>query len=174
MTNQKRKLVPQKIGVVDKRRRPRGLTRAIKTAIDGIMFDRRTRAEACERAGISERALYLGLQKVEVATYWNRQVDVLRRGELAANVHALTDVRDNREGNQAARVAAVRTLHDLEAAAIARPPANVTPGLVISIVTTPAPRAMVDVTSRPLPVFRPSDDAELVEAAPDDDKTPSR
>jgi hypothetical protein len=75
-----RKLVPQKIGAVDRRKRPRGLTRAIKTAVDAIIFDRCTRAEACERANISERALYLALEKVEVAAYWRRQIDVLRKG----------------------------------------------------------------------------------------------
>jgi hypothetical protein len=92
--HQKRKLVPQKIGRVDKRRRPRGLTRAIKTAIDAIVFDRCTRTEACKRAGITERALYLGLEKVEVAAYWNRQTEVLRQGERARTIHRLTEIRD--------------------------------------------------------------------------------
>jgi hypothetical protein len=41
----------QKIGAVDKRRRPRALTRAIRTAIDAVVFDRCTRPEACQRAG---------------------------------------------------------------------------------------------------------------------------
>jgi hypothetical protein len=66
---QSRKLVAQKVGAVDKRRRPRGLTKAIRTAIDAIVHDRCSREDGCKKAGITERALYLALEKPEVATY---------------------------------------------------------------------------------------------------------
>jgi hypothetical protein len=145
---QKRKLVPQKAGPLDKRRRPRGLTRAIRTAIDCLIFDRCTRAEACEKAGITERALYLALEKIEVASYWRRQTDVLRKGERAANLHALIRVRDSGK-NANASVKAVQVIEQLDEQAIAHPAGGVQPGLVIQIVQGGAPRPQpLDVTPR--------------------------
>jgi hypothetical protein len=132
-----RKLVPQKIGKMDKRRRPRGLTRAIRTAIDAIIFDRCTRAEACTKAAITERALYLALEKTEVAAYWRRQTDVLRTGERAANLHALVRVRDS-ERNAAASVKAVQVLEQLSDEAGSRPAGQQVPGFVIVITNAPA------------------------------------
>jgi hypothetical protein len=133
----KRKLVPQTAGPLDKRRRPRGLTRAIRTAIDAMIFDRCTRAGACEKAEITERALYLALEKPEVAAYWRKTTDVLRTGERAANLHALIKVRDQPEKNANASVKAVQVLEQLEESSAARPPGQVTPGLVIQIVNVP-------------------------------------
>jgi hypothetical protein len=135
---QSRKLVPQKVGALDKRRRPRGLTRAIRAAIDAIIFDRCSREESCKRASITERALYLALEKPEVAAYWNDQIVVLRAGERAHNIFALIDVRDG--ANQMARVQAARAL---ESMADATPFNGGTaerdrPGVVIQIISNPA------------------------------------
>jgi len=146
---QSRKLVAQKVGAVDKRRRPRGLTKAIRTAIEAIMFDRCTRAQACEKAQITERAFYLGLEKPEVARFWNQQLVVLRQGERAANIHALTNVRDG--SSQMARVQAVRTLELIADVAERQAPGGHVslPGLTIQIVNSPAPplqREPIDVT----------------------------
>jgi hypothetical protein len=135
--NTKRKLIVKPIGAVDKRRRPRGLTRAIRTAIDAIIFDRCTRDEACKKAGITERALYLGFEKTEVAAYWRRKTDVLRKGEHAANLHALVRIRDGQKNANAA-VKAVQVLEQLETEAVARPQGAVMPGLVIIIESPPA------------------------------------
>ena len=154
---QSRKLVTQKVGAVDKRRRKRGLTVAVRTAIDAIVYDRSTRQQACEKASITERALYLALEKAEVAAYFNAAVDLLRRGERAANIHRLTELRDQNEARNAA-VAAIRTLEALEDTAQLRAPAGgSTPGVTIRIVSAPAPPPMIDVDvtptidSQPLP-----------------------
>ena len=151
---QSRKLVTQKVGALDKRRRPRGLTRAVRTAIDAIIGDRCTRAEACARAKITERALYLALAKPEVARFWNEAVHVLRNGERAANIFALIDVRD-KSGNAMARVSAAKALEQVpehEAAGAGR--MATVPGLQIVIVQGgqpvraigPEPAPPVDVT----------------------------
>jgi hypothetical protein len=134
---QKRKLVPQPAGPLDKRRRPRGLTRAIRTAIDAMIFDRCTRLEACEKAEITERAFYLAMEKPEVAAYWRQQTDLLRSGERAANLHALVRVRDS-DKNANASVKAVQVLEQLDQEAISRPPSQFQPGLQIVIVQGPA------------------------------------
>jgi hypothetical protein len=131
---QSRKLVAQKVGPVDKRHRPRGLTRAVRIAVDAIIGDRCTRDEACKRAGITERALYLALAKPEVAKYWNDAVHVLRNGERAANIFALIDVRD-KSGNSMARVSAAKALEQVPEHEAAAARGGLTlPGLQIVIV----------------------------------------
>lgn len=162
----RRKLVRQKVGAVDRRRRKRGLTPAIKTAIDSIVHDRSTRAQACKKAGISERALYLALQKAEVAVHWNAQIEVLRSAERPSNLFALMAVRDG-EGhkNPMARVAAAKALEQLAEPVPGRPggAAQVLPGLVVVIraglgVQPPAPRPPIDITPpRPIVEHRPAE-----------------
>jgi hypothetical protein len=134
---QRRKLVNQQIGPLDKRsRRGGGLTKRVRIAIDAIMFDRCTREEACKRAGFSERALYLALAKPEVAAHWNAQLQVLRQGERARNLHRLTELREQ-TSNPAASVKAIQELErpDDQAARYGFTPGQM-PGLTIQIVTT--------------------------------------
>src|SRR5262249_2645443 len=107
-----RNLVSQTAGPVDKRRRKRGLTTAVRTAIDAMIYDRCTRAQACKRAGFSERALYLALAKAEVAMYWNQALQVLRVGERASNIHRLCAIHPRREGkNRVGRGAPMASAH---------------------------------------------------------------
>lgn len=146
----------QPAGPVDKRRRKRGLTIAIRTAIDEMIYDRRSRAEACEKAGITERALYLGLEKAEVAAYWNKAIVVLRAGERAQNFHRLTNIRDQDE-NRAAAVKAVQLMEALDAEAIARPSTGAKPGVTIRIINVPAVQAAPMRTIE----LRPTDPDEL-------------
>jgi len=140
-----RKLVSQAAGPVDKRRRKRGLTVAVRTAIDAMIYDRCTRAQACKRAGFTERALYLALAKAEVATYWNQALQVLRVGERASNIHRLCEIRD--AANNVPAVNAVKALEMLDAEAVARP--GPSPGIVIRFVTQASPASNVDITPRP-------------------------
>jgi hypothetical protein len=162
---QRRKLVAEAIGKIDRRRRPRGLTSRVKAAIDAIVFDRCSRQEACERAGLTERALYLALAKVEVATYWNGQIEVLRRGERAKNLHRLTDIRDQ-NSNPAAAVKAVQVLEAVPDD-VRRAPGAIQPGLVI-IVNSPAgsqqigSKPVIDVT----PSRQPRGLTEMASAKP--------
>ena len=142
-----RKLVRQTAGPVDKRRRKRGLTTAVRTAIDAMIYDRCTRAQACKRAGFTERALYLALAKAEVATYWNQALQVLRVGERASNIHRLCAIRDGGLGMPA--VNAVKALEMLDADAVARPAGQISPGIVIRFVTQASPAPLVDITPRP-------------------------
>ena len=150
-----RKLVRQKVGPVDKRRRPRGLTKAIRATIDAIVHDRSTRAVACEKAGISERALYLALQKPEVAAHWKREIEVLREAERPHNIFALVDVRDGKEHkNPMARVAAAKALEGIDDAT--RPglgDPRSSPGITIRIINPPASQPpMVDITPHRAPI----------------------
>jgi hypothetical protein len=127
----KRKLVPHIPGPVDKRRRKRGLTRTVRIAIDAMVYERCTRAQACERAGFTERALYLALEKPEVAAYWNAAVQVLRTGERARNVVRLCEIRDAADNLPA--VNAIKALEHLADEAETRPVRGSVPGFVIVI-----------------------------------------
>jgi hypothetical protein len=148
-----RKLVRQAAGQVDKRKRKRGLTAAVKCAIDAMIFERCSRAEACERAGFTERALYLALEKAEVAAYWNQELQVLRAGERAANIHRLCEIRDAADNMPA--VNAVKTLEQLDAEAVARPAAQVSPGISIRILNL-NPAAATSFVEKPSDsTFRP-------------------
>jgi hypothetical protein len=151
-----RKLVRQTVGPVDKRRRKRGLTTAVRIAIDALVLDRCTRAQACKRAGFSERALYLALAKPEVAQYWNASLQVLRAGEKATNIHRLCEIRDAADNMPA--VNAIKALEMLDAEAIARPVGQPSPGIVIRFVTQTVtqashPAPIVDITPRPPPII---------------------
>ena len=138
----------QAAGPVDKRRRKRGLTAAVRTAIDAIIHDRCSRAQACKRAGFTERAFYLALEKPEVAAYWNRELQVLRVGERAANIHRLCEIRDAADNMPA--VNAVKTLEQLDAEAIARPIGQADArGIVIKFITQAPLAPTVDVTPKP-------------------------
>jgi hypothetical protein len=137
---------------VDKRRRKRGLTTTVKTAIDLIVFDRISRLEACKRAGITERGLYFALEKPEVAIYFNRSLEVLRSGERPRNIHRLGELRDQ-DANRAAAVQAIRALEGMGDDAQGRPGSitQVLPGLTVVIraglgVQPPAPRPPIDIT----------------------------
>lgn len=127
-----RKLVRQTAGPVDKRRRKRGLTVAVRTAIDAWVYDRCTRAQACERAGFTERALYLALEKPEVAAYYNKQLDVLRTGERPQNIRRLAEIRD--AGNNMPAVNAIKTLEMLGDEPTNKSNAP-SPGIVLRLVT---------------------------------------
>jgi hypothetical protein len=149
-----RKLVRQTAGPVDKRRRKRGLTAAVRTAIDAMLYDRCTRAQACKRAGFTERALYLALEKPEVATDFNRGLQVLRAGERAQNLHRLADLRDQ-DVSRTAAVKAIQVLEMLDAEAVARPAGQQSPGIVLRILnvtSAPAgPSSFVSVAPAPPP-----------------------
>jgi len=147
-----RKLVRQTAGPVDKRRRKRGLTTAVRTAIDAMLYDRCTRAQACKRAGFTERALYLALEKAEVAAYWNQGLQVLRAGERAQNIHRLCEIRDAADNMPA--VNAVKALEQMDAEAIARP-AQVSPGISIRILNLNPAAASSFVEKPSDPTFRP-------------------
>jgi hypothetical protein len=162
-----RKLVRQTVGPVDKRRRKRGLTVAVRTAIDAMVFDRCTRAEACQRAGLQERSLYLAFEKPEVAAYFNKQLEVLRAGERPQNIHRLTQIRD--ACNNMPAVQAVRLLEQLDQDAISRPSANrPTPGVVINVVSASPSPPVIDV----MPFAPPAQPAQLEPPPPAIDADP--
>jgi hypothetical protein len=141
-----RSITPRK----DQRKRKRGLTPAVRVAIDAMIFERCSRAEACQRAGFSERAFYMALEKPEVAAYWNQQIEMLRTGERARNIQRLAEIRDQDENRNAA-VAAVKQLEGPQDEAAARLAAGVPSlGMTIQIIS-PQPASPVTIDARRMP-----------------------
>lgn len=109
------------------------ITGKVRTAIEAMVWDGLPRAQAAEKAGISEHGLYKALRKPPVKAFYLSELEVLRTSERAANIHALREVRDAKS-NQMATVAAVKVLEQLTDQASERGAAGATPGVVVQIV----------------------------------------
>lgn len=83
------KVVGKTRQAIQKRRKPRGLTRRIRKAVDAMVWHAMTRADAAAHAGLTEDALRQALRKPEVMAYLNEQLDVLRSGERPRAFHKL-------------------------------------------------------------------------------------
>jgi len=103
-----------------------------KTAIDAMVWDGLNRRDAATLAGITDHSLYVALTKPHVRGYYLSQLEVLRTSERARNIHVLAAVRDQ-ETNQMARVAAVKTLEQIEDITTTSQAAQRHPGVVIMI-----------------------------------------
>jgi hypothetical protein len=91
---------------------PGKVTGRLKDALLKMVWEGACRADAAKAAGMTDHSLRASLKKPHVKAYYLAELQVLRTSERARNVFALVDVRDRSE-NQAARVAAVRTLEEL-------------------------------------------------------------
>jgi hypothetical protein len=63
-----------------------------RVAIEAMVWDGLTRAEAAEKAGLKDHALYCALAKPHVKAFYLRQLEVLRTSERARNIHTLVEV----------------------------------------------------------------------------------
>lgn len=88
---------------------PLQVTGKLKRALDAMVWQALDRAEAAAQSGMSDHGLREALRKKHVKAYYKEQCDVLRTSALAKNIHAMLDVRDQKD-NHTARVAAVKML----------------------------------------------------------------
>ena len=113
----------------------------LKTALDLMVWHGKPRDEAASTAGIKDHSLRAALKKPHVKAFYAGELDALRTGERARNVHALVDVRDSSK-NSMARVAAAKALEDVAEAAERVPLGGSSarlPGIVIVIGGQPLP-----------------------------------
>ena len=124
------------------RSRKLAVTGRLKTALELMVWQGKARDEAASESGLKDHSLRAALKKPHVKTYYAAELEALRTGERARNVHALVDVRDNSK-NSMARVAAAKGLEETAIAADRAPlGAGVrTPGIVIQIVGGSVPPA---------------------------------
>lgn len=140
-------------------RLPRGtehrISARVRRAIEAMVWNGKTRAQAAAEAGITDDALYKAFRKPEVKSAYLTECDVLRTSGRSRALHRLVAISEAADNMPA--VHAIRTLHpDFENGDTARELANNTrPGVTIRIVNE-QPRAIeqtkpvtIDVTPEP-------------------------
>jgi hypothetical protein len=70
------------------------------------------RADAAAQSGMTDHSLREALRKPHVKAHYLELREVLRLSALAKNIHALVEIRDQKD-NHTARVAAIKTLETL-------------------------------------------------------------
>lgn len=104
----------------------------LKRALDIMVFEGTTDNEAAVQTGMTVTAIRLALKRPHVRSYYHAQLDVLRTRESARNLHALIDVRDQKQ-NHNARVAAVKAMENVEQQQAHGSRAQQLPGFVIVV-----------------------------------------
>jgi hypothetical protein len=132
------------------KRIPQGVKAACLLMIEeGVDF-----ITAAKANGLQPDTMRRWLHRPEVMGFLRRERAAFRQAVCAANESVLAEIRDDREGNQMARVHAVKTLEQLEDSEVAKPGNVQTPGIVIVISPAPEP-PIVDVTPEPRPAVPP-------------------
>jgi hypothetical protein len=132
--------------------RPRPIPAAVRSACQAMVHDGIGFIDAAKANGLKPDTMRRWLHRSEVVGLLRRERAAFRVAICAANEAVLASIRDDRDGNQMARVHAVKTLEGLDAEAVARQPGAATPGVVINILPAPTP-PVVDVTPpRSIPV----------------------
>jgi hypothetical protein len=131
--------------------RPRPIPAAVRSACQAMVHDGIGFIDAAKANGLKPDTMRRWLHRPEVVGLLRRERAAFRAAVCAANEAVLASIRDEREGNQMARVHAIRTLEGLDAEAGSRQPGAVTPGVTINIIPASPSRELVDVGS-----FRPA------------------
>jgi hypothetical protein len=119
---------------------------------DGLNF-----IEASQLHGLRPATMRTWLHRPEVAAIVRAERKAYRLAISCGTECALVDIRDNREGNQMARVAAAKAICEIDREEYARPAGDrVAPGITLKFVTYAAP------TQAPQPAQ--SIEAKVIEA----------
>jgi hypothetical protein len=122
-----------------------GVSGRLKRALDAMVWGGLPRAQAAEKANISEHGLWDALRKAHVREYYKQQLDVLRLSTHARNIHVLEEIRDSTK-NHMARVQAIKALEQLCDDLPTPGGSYQVPGLTIRIVGATQQQPMIDVT----------------------------
>jgi hypothetical protein len=133
-------------------RPPEGVKRAIIEMVEtGIDF-----ISAAKQHGVQPQAMRRWLGRAECISFLRKARARFRATVCAQNEAILAQIRDDREGNQMARVAAIKTLEGLEESELAKPSNSLSPGITIKIIHPPPQPAPIDVTPKPPPLIEDS------------------
>jgi hypothetical protein len=102
---------------------------------------------ASKQHGMRPATLRTWLHRPEIAALVRAERKAYRLAISCGTESALVDIRDNREGNQMARVAAAKAICEIDRDEYARPAADrVSPGITLKFVTyqVPQPTPIVD------------------------------
>jgi hypothetical protein len=126
------------------------VTGKLKTAIDYLVFNgsKTDLVAAAQHAGIAAQSIRSALMKPHVKAYYQQQIEVLRSGERARNVHRLIEIRDAADNMPA--VQAIKALEGLEDQQLSRGSGPAVPGLVVVIQTAPDMTHIGNIDAKPL------------------------
>lgn len=71
-------------------------TKAVEALIIGMVDHGLTRAQAAERAGMTDHGAYVALRKPHIAKAYQEALHGLRQSERARNIHTAVEIRDDR------------------------------------------------------------------------------
>jgi hypothetical protein len=135
-------LVASRPAPVRAARVPQAIRAAITTMVEeGLDF-----VAAGKRHSVTAQMMRRWLGRAEAITYLRKERARFRQSVCAQNEFVLAEIRDDSDGNQMARVHAVRALEQLADGEVARPSNAPQPGIQIVIRHEPAP---IDITPRP-------------------------
>jgi hypothetical protein len=118
---------------------------------EGLSF-----VEAAERHGVRGATLRVWLHRPETAALVRAERKAYRLAISCGTERALVDVRENREGNQMARVAAAKAIIEVDRDEYARPAGDrPSPGITLKFVTYSMPT--VDVSPAKVPLIDAGD-----------------
>jgi hypothetical protein len=139
--------------------KPRPIPTKIRAALELMVFGKPDDEdctplgfiEAAKECGIAPDIMRRWLDRAQVRAYLLGQRRAFRAAICAGNEGALADIRD-KAANSMARVAAIRTLEQMDEEGGGRQPAQQSPGVTIRIIQRALP-PIVDVTSnRPMTI----------------------
>jgi DNA-binding SARP family transcriptional activator len=104
---------------------------------------------AAKSNGLQPQTMRRWLGRAECISFLRQERARFRQSVCAQNEAVLAEIRDDREGNQMARVHAVRALERLDEQETMRRPGDMqTPGVTIRIVNVVPQPAPIDITPR--------------------------
>jgi hypothetical protein len=115
--------------------RAKRISPALKQALDLMVWGGKTDNDAAVEIGMTIQNIRFALKEPHVRSYYRGQLQVLRERESSRNIHALIEVRDQKN-NQMARVQAVRAIEQLTDEQQAGTSKQSLPGLVVQINVT--------------------------------------
>jgi hypothetical protein len=132
-------------------KRPRGIPPAVQAACVRMVWEGCDRVEAARASGLRPDTLRRWLHRPELVSFLLKENAAHCQAICAGNLHALEQIRNDKEGNQMARVASIKTLELIRGEALLRRPGElpIEPGVsirILNVTSVPAgPSSFVDV-----------------------------
>jgi hypothetical protein len=136
---------------IEGRSRKGMVTGKLKVAIELMVWSAARRAEAAEKAGLTDHSLRAALKKPHVLRFYQEELRVLRESLRAKNFHRLDTIAEE-SPNAMAKVAAIKTMEQLsDNEASNRGGGQPIPGLQIVVIAPGAAVAAKTIDERPNP-----------------------
>jgi hypothetical protein len=131
--------------------RARRIPQAVRSTVLQMIHEATDFITAAKANGLKPDTMRRWLHRPEVISLIRRERAAFRLAICSANEHVLAQIRDQRDGNQMARVRAVQVLEGIEDSSQVKPSSAPAPGVTVRIVNVVAPDAQattIDVTPR--------------------------